>query len=64
MSAKEIPFKQWLAEEAMRAHITPNSVWCRLRRLGWYPKLKLRKVSPKTIYVQVPPTHPVTEGGR
>jgi hypothetical protein len=54
MSAKksEIPLKTWLYDEAQRLGISPVGVHHRLQR-GHYPKLKLRRVNPRVIFVKV-----------
>ena len=48
----EMRLKEWLAAEANRLGIDPDSVHMRLRR-GKYPGLKLRRMNRQNIFVQV-----------
>ena len=49
---KEIPLKQWCAEDAIRdGCVTESAVWQRVKK-GKYPMLKLRKVNKRVVWVQ------------
>lgn len=52
---KEIPLKQWCAEEAIRTGLTWHAIYDRLRRprrLGqWYPQVTVRSVNQSVVFV-------------
>lgn len=50
---KEIPIKQWRAEEALRRGVTDSMISKRLKD-GKYPDLKVRRVNSRVVFVQVP----------
>ena len=49
---KEIPLKQWIAEEAQRKSLSEDAIHQRKQR-GLYPDLKLRRVNKRVIFVTV-----------
>jgi hypothetical protein len=49
---KEIPLKEWVAEEAIREGVTINAIHFRIKR-GHYKTLELRRVNPRVVYVKV-----------
>jgi hypothetical protein len=50
---KEMPFKQWLTEEAIREGITPGGVWDRWARGYYRRKITRRRVNRRVIFVRV-----------
>lgn len=44
------PLKEWLAEEAERQYIEPNSVFCRMQA-GKYPHLQKVTLNERTVLV-------------
>lgn len=54
-TVKELPMKQWLAEEAKRHDVSPAAIWRRLKvhPKKYYPNLKLRRVNKRVVFVQV-----------
>ena len=47
----EIQMKNWVAQEAARQGVKPNTIYAWRRRYGAYPNLKLRRVDARLIYV-------------
>lgn len=47
---KELPLKQWCAEEAIREGVSEAAISNRLYR-GGYPHLKLRRVNKRIVFV-------------
>jgi len=48
----EIPLKQWLYQQSLELRITPNSVWCRLKRGAGFPGVRLRYVNSRVVFVR------------
>ncbi len=48
---KEIPLKQWLAEEAKREGVSPGAIDSRVRQ-GKYSNLELRRVNKRVVWVR------------
>jgi hypothetical protein len=47
---REIPMKQFLAEEAIRLNLNPVTIWYRLRD-GKYPNHTVRRVNKRVAFV-------------
>lgn len=62
-AVKEIPLKQWFAEEAQILGIGAQAVAARMYSLGKYPDIPKRYVNRRVVYVPAdyhptPPEHP------
>ena len=51
-SMNAVPLKQWCAEEAQRANVARITIYHRIQR-GWYPKLPLKRVNKRVVFVEV-----------
>ena len=51
MSAKEIPMKQWLADEAERNGISAAGIGQRLRYGHYDGAVSVRRVNPRVVWV-------------
>ena len=47
----EIQLKSWLAAQAESRGVTAPAIWMQIAR-GKYPKLKLRRVNKRVVFVQ------------
>jgi hypothetical protein len=52
MKNKEIPFKQWRHEEAERIGVSPEAMYYLIRR-GDYPRLKMRQINKRVIFIKI-----------
>jgi hypothetical protein len=50
---KEITFKQWVYAEAAAEGVSAAAIYNRFN-LGKYPRLKLRRVNKRVVFVKVP----------
>lgn len=57
---REIPLKQWIAEEAARANRSPRWVFQRFSA-GLYPNLTIRRVNKRVVFVVLDPIAPSSQ---
>lgn len=55
MKTQKLPtLKEWMADKATATGVSVTQVWKRLQ-IGYYPKVKLHRKSPRVIFVEEQP---------
>ncbi len=63
MSAKKIPLKQWVTEEACKEFVCPKAIYLRLKK-GWYKGVTVDRSRRNNFYaideqIEIPPRTPL-----